>query len=244
MEIYTKKELMERFAEGVKPIGQKEQLRFKKFAQGGILKRSFKNGDLQHLSYYVDFRGWREKSVIGDFQYGVRIDALENIYAIFYDPLFDFPLGNSLTIRKQWGFSGFDDEDKLPKITTTEDLEVAISKFKEVFERKFMPELKHFHSVENLDAHYNGDYQTVIPMIAENGGFYDNDDFNSGVMNAVKLMRSLIIAKMANNPNYDDIAKVYTHRVSKIDYKTFQTQWAALLHYLDTQELPKWQRPW
>jgi hypothetical protein len=244
VEIHTKDRLMEGFAEAIKPIGQKEQLRFKKFAQGGILKRSFKNGDLQHLSYYVDFRGWRQKSVIGDFQYGVRIDVVEKLYALFYDPLSTYPLENSLTIWLTWGFSDFNDEEKLPKITTTEDLEAAISKFKEVFERKFMPELKHFHSIENLDIHYNGDYQTVIPMIAEHGGFYDKDDFNNGIMNAINLMRSLIIAKMANNPNYDDIVKVYTHRVSKIEYKTFQTQWAALLHYLDTQELPEWQRPW
>lgn len=242
MEIYTKKELMNLFADGIKPIIDQEKLRLKKHFQGGGMKRKFKNGDFWRISYFVDFRGWRNKSHIGDFGHGVRIDAVEKIFALFYDPLFDFPLEDSSTIGEFWGNIVHD--DKLPSITTTQDLEKALDKFRQMFNNQFMPFIKHFHSIENLDAHYNGNYQTVIPMIAENGGFYDNDDFNSGVMNAVKLMRSLIIAKMANNPNYDDIVKVYTHRVSKIDYKTFQTQWAALLHYLDTQELPKWQRPW
>lgn len=193
------------------------------------------------MTYFVDFRV-SHKSHIGDFEYGVRIDVVEKIFSIFYDPLFDYPLENSVSIGEFWG--NIVDDDKLPRIGSTEDLEIAFDKFRQMFNNHFMPFIKHFHSIESLDAHYNGDYQTVIPIIVHHGGFYNNDDFNNGVMNAVKLMRSLIIAKMANNPNYDDIVKVYTHRVSKIDYKTFQTQWAALLHYLDTQELPKWQRPW
>jgi len=242
MEIHTKDRLRDLFADSIKPIIDQEKLRLRKDSQGGFAKRKFKNGDLWLLNYFVDFRGWRNKSHIGDFGHGVRIDTVEKIFFMFSNPLFDFPSEDSSTIGASWGNGAQD--DKLPGITTIEDLEIALNKFSQMFNNQFMPFIKHFHSIENLDAHYNGDYQIIIPIIVHHGGFYNNDDFNNGVINAVKLMRSLIIAKMANNPNYDDIVKVYTHRVSKIDYKTFQTKWVVLLHYLDTQELPEWQRPW
>lgn len=135
------------------------------------------------------------------FSCALRIIPIEEIWRQFAD-LLNFPpkvAKSSYTLGASQGDFKGDINYRIQNLHSPEDVQQAMLEVEEVYHTLFKPLMDRFHSVEEFDRTVNTNPEERFFYVPEGDGH--------------RIFRSIIAARLSQNPRYDELKAFYRQRL-------------------------------
>ncbi|MBK9983964.1 MAG: hypothetical protein IPP15_16620 [Saprospiraceae bacterium] len=170
-------------------------------------------------SFYKSKDDWKYEVILGLYDYNpeykfsfglcIRNNKVESIFHKFSGTIAEYQQSSctSLTPLKY-----FDDKTVDYKITNENELSIALNEFLQLFENKIIESINYFTTLELLEKEFN-----------------TNPNFNV-ISIPDTYIHGLILAKLCNNTNFEDLVKSYAAIVDPYIHE--KNKYYAVVEYL------------